>query len=64
MTTPSKYFPPQTSKAGSSPALRIACPVCGAMPGVLCSKSSERRGFLPPQKIAHKRRREEEERTR
>lgn len=57
--------------AGSSPALRIACPVCGAAPGARCTKTELVRagGVLAgscqvQQTIAHKKRREEEERTR
>jgi hypothetical protein len=57
--------------AGSSPALRIACPVCRAAAGALCTKTELVRsgGVLAgsrqvTQTIAHKKRREEEERTR
>lgn len=46
--------------AGSSPTLRIACPVCSAKAGEYCLKN----GRNEVQVIAHKRRREEEERTR
>lgn len=61
----SKYFPPQTKPAGSSPALRIACPVCKAPAGSYCTKFSGAVANLgKPQTIAHKRRREEEVRTR
>lgn len=64
MTTRSKYFPPQTPKpAGSSPALRIACPVCHAPAGSYCSKTVPY-ALGKRQTIAHKRRREKEERTR
>jgi hypothetical protein len=45
--------------AGSSPALRIPCPVCAAPPGAYCMK-----GHGKIQVIAHKRRREQEEATR
>lgn len=44
----------------SSPALRIACPVCTAPAGSYCLKN----GRNEVQVIAHKKRREEEERTR
>jgi hypothetical protein len=48
--------------AGSSPTLRIACPVCLVPAGVYCTKLVD---YKPTQQtIAHKRRREEEERTR
>ena len=50
----------RTKPAGSSPALRIACPVCLAPAGSYCLKN----GRNEVQVIAHKRRREEEERTR
>ena len=56
-----------TKPAGSSPALRIACPVCGAAPGAYCTKretTGPDRGEVVQQTIAHKKRREEEERTR
>lgn len=46
--------------AGSSPALRIACPVCQAAPGSYCFKN----GRNEVQVIAHKKRCEEEGRTR
>lgn len=49
--------------AGSSPALRIACPVCHAPAGSYCSKTVPY-ALGARQTIAHKRRREEEERTR
>jgi hypothetical protein len=65
MTKPSKYFPPQmpaTKPVGSSPALRIECPVCHALPGAYCTKMVDYK--TERQTIAHKRRREEEERTR
>lgn len=65
-----------TKPAGSSPALRIACPVCKARPGAYCTKT-EKMPLLEAEKygvdcgtrqvqqtIAHKKRREEEERTR
>lgn len=50
--------------AGSSPALRIACAQCGAAVGAYCTKTSGRTPWVQQQTIAHKRRREEEERTR
>jgi len=53
--------------AGSSPALRIACPVCYAPAGSYCTKpvmGMERQAKPERQTIAHKKRREEEERTR
>ena len=50
----------RTKPAGSSPTLRIACPVCLAPAGSYCLKN----GRNEVQVIAHKRRREEEERTR
>jgi hypothetical protein len=64
MTTPSKYFPSQpplvrTEPAGSSPALRIACSMCGVPVGEYCINAHKKQ-----QTIAHKRRREEEVRTR
>ena len=51
--------------AGSSPALRIACPVvgCERPPGEYCIKANED-GFPVRQTIAHKKRRELEEKTR
>jgi hypothetical protein len=52
MTTPAK-------PAGSSPALRIACPVCAVPPGAYCIK-----GHGKIQVIAHKRRRDQEAATR
>jgi hypothetical protein len=52
----------RAKSAGSSPALRIACPVCDAPAGSYCTKLVD---YKPVQQtIAHKRRREEEERTR
>jgi hypothetical protein len=48
--------------AGSSPALRIACPVCEAPAGTYCTKQGFGNGAV--QVIAHKKRRELEERTR
>jgi hypothetical protein len=51
--------PTLAKPAGSSPALRIACPVCAAPPGAYCMK-----GHGKIQVIAHKRRREMEEATR
>jgi LSD1 subclass zinc finger protein len=62
MTKPSKYFPPQTPEAKPVGALRIKCPVCHALPGVYCTKMVDYK--MVTQTIAHKRRREEEERTR
>lgn len=64
--TPSRgeRFAPNPSQkpAGSSPALRIACPACYAPAGSYCTKLVDYK--LVQQTIAHKRRREEEERTR
>lgn len=48
-----------TKPVGSSPALRIACPVCAAPPGAYCMKGHGR-----VQVIAHKKRREAEEKSR
>jgi hypothetical protein len=51
--------------AGSSPALRIACPVCKAPVGVYCTRIKPLRYVVTGvQRIAHKKRRELEERTR
>ena len=64
MTKPSKYFPgiissepnaKRAKPAGSSPALRIACPVCEAPAGSYCTKFDGSK-----QTIAHKRRRLQE----
>jgi len=50
----------------TSPALRIACPVfgCNAAPGERCTKLAEHTGGRYPLPVGHKRRREEELRTR
>lgn len=50
--------------AGSSPALRIACPVCGSPAGAYCKKFDGTAVGGSEQTIAHKKRREEEKRTR
>lgn len=55
------------SPAGSSPALRIACSVCGVAAGADCRKFRGHRGPDGSGRVptsAHKRRCEEEERTR
>lgn len=58
----------RSKPAGSSPALRIACPACSAPAGSYCTKFRVDQGpdgsRRPIQVIAHKKRREEEERTR
>jgi hypothetical protein len=63
MTKPSKYFPPQTPEAEPAVALRIECPVCCAAPGVSCTKYDRWQKTTRACRV-HKRRREEEERTR
>ena len=57
-----------TKPAGSSLALRIACPACSAPAGSPCTKFRVDQGpdgsRRPARTTVHKRRREEEERTR